>query len=120
MKNLNTSMLTFQFINKSYRPFLSKISCYKILYRAGSESGFFQRLDPDLHQNGLDPQHWDTYINMRPGQYALYSAAACPKSIFFRVDTLKMDPAYKFKGGPVQQVKGTVPQKSVRVFDLGW
>jgi hypothetical protein len=57
-------MLTFQFINKSYRPFLSKKkSCFKIVYRAGSDpdpgsgSDFFQRLDPDPdpHKNGLDP-----------------------------------------------------------------
>jgi hypothetical protein len=57
-------MITFQFINKSYRPFLSKNILLKFfLYNIeqdsdpGSGSGFFQRSDPDPHQNGLDPQH---------------------------------------------------------------
>jgi hypothetical protein len=34
----------------------------------------------------------ETYINMKPGPYILYSAAACPQSNFFRVETQKSWP----------------------------
>jgi hypothetical protein len=65
-------MLTFQFINKSYRPFLSKTF---LLQKVGTKFyieqdpdlhffwsqiwiRFFKRLDPDPVQNRLDPHHW--------------------------------------------------------------
>jgi hypothetical protein len=56
-------MLNFQFVNKSYRPFLSKISSYKKLVKNFTESRiririFFQGSDPDPHPNCQDPQHW--------------------------------------------------------------
>jgi hypothetical protein len=52
-------MQTFQFINKSYRPFLSKnILLTKFYIDQDPDPVFFQRSDPDPHQNGLDPQIW--------------------------------------------------------------
>jgi hypothetical protein len=62
--NVNSSTLTFQYIKKSCRPFLSKNF---LLQKVGTklyteqdpdpDPNFFQGSDPDPVQNRLDPQH---------------------------------------------------------------
>jgi hypothetical protein len=64
----------------------------------------------------------ETYINIRPGPYSLYSAVAYPQSNFYKVDTLKKlaQTADEFSPGLGQRVKAFLFQSNCSFKSVDW